>query len=116
MISVRDETGLEQVLSAPRAILFKHSTRCGTSARAYRQVEAYEATAGAAPVYLLDVTAAPDLARSAAERLGVRHESPQAIALLAGRPTWHASHGRVTADALATAAAAQLEERAAGDR
>jgi bacillithiol system protein YtxJ len=106
VIPVRDAAELEAALGAPRAVLFKHSTRCGTSARALRQLESYEATAGAAPVYLLDVVAAPALARSAAERLGIRHESPQAIVLSAGRPTWHASHGRVTADALVGATSA----------
>jgi bacillithiol system protein YtxJ len=36
----------------------------------------------------------------AAARLGVRHETPQAILLRDGRPVWNASHFRITADAL----------------
>lgn len=106
MIPVRDEAGLEAVLAAPRAVLFKHSTRCGTSAWAFRQVESYELAPGAAPVHLLDVVAEPALARLAAERIGIRHESPQAIALARGRPVWHASHGGVSRDALVAATAA----------
>lgn len=107
MIPVRDEAGLDAVLAAPRAVLFKHSTRCGTSAWALRQVESYELEPGAAPVYLLDVVADPALARLAAERLEIRHESPQAIVLAGGRPAWHASHGRITRDALVGATASR---------
>jgi bacillithiol system protein YtxJ len=37
------------------------------------------------------------------QRLGVRHETPQAILLRDGKPVWKASHVRITADALAQA-------------
>ena len=39
----------------------------------------------------------------AATRLGVRHETPQAIVLRDGKPVWKASHFRITADALTQA-------------
>jgi bacillithiol system protein YtxJ len=35
-----------------------------------------------------------------AVRLGIRHETPQAILLRDGRPVWSASHFRITASAL----------------
>ena len=38
---------------------------------------------------------------TAAERLGIRHETPQAILLRDGRPVWNASHFRITATELA---------------
>lgn len=41
-----------------------------------------------------------------AARLGVKHESPQAILVRSGKAVWHASHGRITAAALAEAARA----------
>jgi hypothetical protein len=40
---------------------------------------------------------------SPSKRLGVRHETPQAILLRDGKPVWKASHFRITADALAQA-------------
>ena len=43
------------------------------------------------------------LSDSAAERFGIRHETPQAILLKDGRPVWNASHFRITADALTRA-------------
>jgi len=36
----------------------------------------------------------------AAERLGIRHETPRAILLRGGRPIWNASHFPITAEAL----------------
>ncbi|HSB70340.1 MAG TPA: monothiol bacilliredoxin BrxC family protein [Candidatus Methylomirabilis sp.] len=53
------------------------------------------------PVFLVDVLSQRPLSRRIAADLGIRHESPQAILLRAGRPLWHASHYDVTADALA---------------
>jgi bacillithiol system protein YtxJ len=34
---------------------------------------------------------------AAAQRLGIRHETPQAILLRDGRVVWNASHFRITA-------------------
>jgi bacillithiol system protein YtxJ len=100
MKPLRNEMELEEALSADRAFLFKHSTRCGTSSRAYRQVTEYEEADGPIPVFLIDVTAERALARSIADRWRVRHQSPQVILLESGRPVWHASHGAVTAEVL----------------
>jgi bacillithiol system protein YtxJ len=38
-----------------------------------------------------------------AERLGVRHESPQALLIKDGRAVWHASHWSITSEALVNA-------------
>ena len=86
MRHVRSASELEEILRAGRALLFKHSARCGASLRALREVEAYESSAGAVDVYLLDVLADRQLSREVAERIGVRHESPQAILLEDGVP------------------------------
>jgi bacillithiol system protein YtxJ len=104
MKQLRDEAEFDRALSLPRLFLFKHSTRCGTSTRAYRQVSSYEETEGAIPVFLIDVIADRAFARSIADRLGVRHQSPQLIFLAEGRPVWDASHGSVTAEMMAETA------------
>ncbi len=59
------------------------------------------------PVYWVDVKAERPLSRELADRLGVTHESPQAILLRQGAPVWHASHSDVTARAIAR----ELRER-----
>jgi bacillithiol system protein YtxJ len=53
------------------------------------------------PVYQVDVTRHRVLAREIASRLGIPHESPQAILVQSGIPVWHESHFAVTADAIA---------------
>lgn len=40
-----------------------------------------------------------------AERIGVTHQSPQAIVIKNGKPLWHDSHERITHEALQEAAA-----------
>jgi bacillithiol system protein YtxJ len=49
---------------------------------------------------LITVQSHRHLANEAAARLGVRHETPQAILLRNGRPVWSASHFRITKDKL----------------
>ncbi len=52
------------------------------------------------PVYWVDVKGQRGLSREIAGRLGIVHESPQAILLRRGRPVWHASHAAVMARAI----------------
>lgn len=81
--------------------VFKHSTACGISARALREFRAFLASAphgfGYYQVDVLDD-------REASDRLedlsGVRHESPQVLALWRSRCVWHASHGAIRAGIL----------------
>ncbi|HRV06955.1 MAG TPA: bacillithiol system redox-active protein YtxJ [Acidobacteriota bacterium] len=90
---------LNQALSAPRALLFKHSTRCPISARAMQEVQTFAAVSSV-PVYLVSVIENRPLSELVADRLGVRHESPQIIYLEGGNVVWTASHFDITADAL----------------
>jgi bacillithiol system protein YtxJ len=41
-----------------------------------------------------------DVSNAVSARLGVRHETPQALLVRDGRVVWAASHFRVTADAV----------------
>jgi len=92
---------LDEALQAPRALLFKHSPACWISARAARQVERFASTQPDTPVYVIDVIAHRDVSRHIAERLGIRHMSPQVILLREGIPAWNADHFGVTARAIA---------------
>jgi bacillithiol system protein YtxJ len=53
------------------------------------------------PVYQVDVRGHRALALAVGTRLGIPHESPQAILLQSGTPVWHESHYAVTAAAIA---------------
>ncbi len=97
---VDDAAALEAVIDSPRAVLFKHSTRCPVSAYVIDEVMAFGGDHPEWPVFVLKVIEQRPLSNEAAERLGVRHESPQAFVLERGRVRWHGSHNQITADAL----------------
>lgn len=83
-------------------LIFKHSTACPVSAHAHREFEAWLAAKGPSPrTALVRVIEERPVSNEIARRLGVRHQSPQAILAVAGASTWDASHDRITADALA---------------
>lgn len=82
-------------------VLFKHSTQCPLSAMAYAEYkDVVRAEPDAAVFGFLDLLAHRDLSDAAARRLGVPHESPQAIVLRDGRVTAVLNHEEIRADAL----------------
>jgi bacillithiol system protein YtxJ len=103
MQSVVTATEFEAVLREPLALLYKHSDTCPISAMSLDEMDRLAAAHHGVPVYVLDVHAQRPLARYAAERLGVRHESPQIILLRGGTAIWHGSHYGVSANAIAAA-------------
>jgi len=84
---------------APR-LIFKHSPRCGISAMAFTEVSVFAHAHPDLPVFLVDVIAQRALSQQIARELGVPHESPQLIFVVAGQPHWTASHGDITAQAI----------------
>jgi bacillithiol system protein YtxJ len=92
-------------------LLFKHSQSCGISAEALDELRAHmdeHAPVRSVHYAMVTVQTHRDVSNTIAERLGVRHETPQAILVRDGRVVWSASHFRVNAlelqKALGTAA------------
>jgi bacillithiol system protein YtxJ len=92
-------------------LLFKHSHACGVSMEALDEIVAHlngrgprgsVPPAGASPAQYAMVTVQTHRAVSnaVAQKLGVRHETPQALLIRDGRVVWSASHFRVTAEAV----------------
>jgi bacillithiol system protein YtxJ len=82
-------------------LLFKHSLTCPISARAFRELESFLDEADTRASYaLITVQAARAVSNEAAARLGVKHETPQAILIRDGRQVWNASHFDITAGSL----------------
>ena len=82
-------------------LLFKHSRNCGISCEAFDELQHHLSTGLRAVAYkLITVQSHRGVSDEASARLGVRHETPQAILLKDGRPVWKASHFRITADEL----------------
>jgi bacillithiol system protein YtxJ len=100
---------IEESQSRP-VLLFKHSHTCGTSMEALDELVAYLNDRGpersapheSRPLQYAMVTVQTHRAVSnaVAQRLGVRHETPQALLIRDGRVVWSASHFRVTAAAV----------------
>ncbi len=97
---------LEAVLetSAVKPVfLFKHSTRCPVSARAFQEYSNFATSLDEqSPIscLMLRVIEARPISDWIARTLGVKHESPQLLVISAGRVVWHASHYSVTKEAM----------------
>ena len=92
-------------------LLFKHSYSCGISAEALDELTAHldSAERGTARYAMVTVQTHRDVSNAVAAKLGIRHETPQALLVRDGQVVWAASHFRVTAQAVEAAikAAAQ---------
>jgi bacillithiol system protein YtxJ len=97
------EAAIAESLKRP-VLLFKHSRTCGISCEALDELRAHlEAGVTDATYKVITVQSHRAVSDEAATRLGVRHETPQAILLKGGRPVWKASHFRITAGELTKA-------------
>lgn len=86
-------------------LIFKHSNACPISSRAHEEVESFVGDASS-PTFgfgMVVVQASRTLSNEIESKLGVRHETPQAIVLKDGQAVWSASHFDVTKERLAAA-------------
>lgn len=91
---------IREVLAAPRALVYKHSTACPLSARALGRVWEFAGTHPDVTVFQVQVLEAGSISDRVAEQLGVPHASPQVIALVAGEVRGEVSHGGIRLEAL----------------
>ena len=102
---VRNPEELEAALTAPSAIVLKHGAHCGISASARQELERFLDERPGLIAYAIEVGEHRELSNVVAQRLGVPHQSPQALVVRDGRTVWHASHFEITVGALADALA-----------
>jgi bacillithiol system protein YtxJ len=82
-------------------LLFKHSRFCGVSCEALDELQSHIDGGRAGVAYkMITVQTHRPLSDAVAQRLGLRHETPQAILLRDGKVIWNASHFRITAKQL----------------
>jgi len=94
-------------------LLFKHSHTCGVSLEALDELMAHlndrprgsaSHEVGSSPQYaMVTVQTHRAVSNAVAQKLGIRHETPQALLIREGRVVWSASHFRVTAAAVENA-------------
>jgi bacillithiol system protein YtxJ len=89
---LRDLRVLEEAMTAPLAVLYKHSTRCGVSSGSLIEMRQFAERHPDIPVYIIDVVADRDVAQLTADATGVRHESPQVLLTKAGVVLWSTAH------------------------
>ena len=91
-------------------LIFKHSLSCPISSVAFNEFESYLSHSDPAVSYnLITVQVARPVSNEAAQVLGLRHETPQAILIRNGRVLWDASHFGITATSLEQAIAGVKE-------
>ncbi len=106
VLQLQRNQDLEQLLETSKAhpvLIFKHSTQCPISSEAYREFKRFAESSSSLPCALVLVIENRELSNTIASRLGVRHESPQAIVVKNGQAAWNASHWSITADSLSQA-------------
>ena len=83
-------------------LLFKHSRYCGVSCEALDELQSHiDSQAEPSVAYkMVTVQTHRPVSDAIAQRLGLRHETPQAILIRNGRIVWNASHFRITATQL----------------
>lgn len=105
---------LDAILTSSTAqpiLLFKHSYTCGVSAEALDELLAHlNDGAVGVPVGMVTVQTHREVSNAITSRLGVRHETPQALLIRDGRVVWSASHFRVTSHSMAQAIRSHLSE------
>ncbi len=80
-----------------KIILFKHSTTCPISARAWREVQNFiQESQAEVLVVMIKVIESRPVSNQVAEELGVKHQSPQALLLSHRQVLWDVSHQTVT--------------------
>lgn len=100
--SSEEISGLLELSGESSVMVFKHSTRCPISTFAQREFMSYLPGARERGVHCVMVLVVEDrpVSLELAERLGVRHQSPQAILVRDGQAVWNDSHEGVTSSAL----------------
>jgi bacillithiol system protein YtxJ len=101
-VEITDTDAIERIIHQSNRqpqIIFKHSTRCGTSSRAYKELDNITDDLASLQVEInyLDVIKSRNVSRMMADQLGVKHQSPQIILVQNNRVVWHASHYEITA-------------------
>jgi bacillithiol system protein YtxJ len=78
-------------------LFFKHSTRCGISSMAKSKFEREWDNESKINLWYLDLLNYREISGAIAEKLGVYHQSPQAILIQNGEVLYQETHGSIDA-------------------
>ncbi|OLN29380.1 bacillithiol system redox-active protein YtxJ [Desulfosporosinus metallidurans] len=82
-----------------KIILFKHSTTCPISGRAWGEVQNFiRESSDEVLVVMIKVIESRPVSNLVTETLGVLHQSPQILLIENSQVMWHVSHQQITQD------------------
>ncbi|WP_440707493.1 bacillithiol system redox-active protein YtxJ [Gracilimonas sp. BCB1] len=95
-----DVADVMQTSNEKTQVIYKHSSRCATSYFALKNVESITAeNQEHADFHRVDVIGHRPVSMHIAEKLGIRHESPQLFVIRDGEVVWSGSHNQIQASA-----------------
>jgi bacillithiol system protein YtxJ len=105
LLPLQDVEAVDAAIAESRerpVLLFKHSRYCGVSCEALDELQTHIDAQSVRKVSYKMVTVQThrSVSDAIAQRLGIRHETPQAILLRDGKAVWNASHFRITSSQL----------------
>ncbi|MDP4125605.1 MAG: bacillithiol system redox-active protein YtxJ [Bacillota bacterium] len=93
-----------------KVILFKHSTACPISGRAWSEVQNFiKESSNEVLVVMIKVIESRSVSNQITAELGTKHESPQVLLLFNKKVSWHTSHQAVTQNNIKKAIAGEKE-------
>lgn len=96
-----DVSDVMQMSNEKTQVIYKHSSRCATSYFALKNVESISAeNQEQADFHMVDVISHRPVSMHIAEKLGIRHESPQLFVIRDGEVVWNGSHNQIQAEVL----------------
>jgi bacillithiol system protein YtxJ len=100
--SINEEEQLNAILrdenSEQYVFIFKHSTRCIVSSKAYKALVPDWEKEGQVPLYILDLLSHRSISNEVSRQLNVVHESPQLLLINKGKCLNSVSHWRVNSE------------------
>ncbi|AFQ44106.1 bacillithiol system redox-active protein YtxJ [Desulfosporosinus meridiei] len=95
--SIEEFEGILNESQLRKVFIFKHSTTCPISARAWVEVQEFiRESNNEVLVVMIKVIESRPTSNFVAEKMTVKHQSPQALLISQGQVLWHASHQTVT--------------------
>lgn len=97
---------IEALLQQPKPVwILKHSSTCGVSAEAHREVDDFADAHPDQSIAVITVQTHRPVSNWAATRFGYTHQSPQIFLVHRGAVAWCVSHWQITRSAMEAALA-----------
>lgn len=90
--SFEDWTQMLELSKSEPVLIFKHSTSCNISSNLLAEVEGFLSQHRNVPFGTIHVVEDRNLSAVIADHTGIRHQSPQMIAIANEVPIWYTSH------------------------